>query len=321
MEQANVSLREVAEQVEGIAGTAAPEKSEAQAYYEENGYYIYRSLIPTDMIDRLLQDYQEQIVPSDYPFFRQNTNQYEPNRLTEHGYVKQSFLDIHDYRKYPEFSRHARDIFTCEQVRQALREVTGFKEFNLMQTMLFDANTETVPHQDWWYLDTVPNGNLLAGWFALEDIDERAGRFFVMPKSQTVDLHSDTPGLLHEDWQKRVADYMAAHPEQVYAPALNKGDVLFWNSRTIHGSLRTQDPAFSRKSLTAHYMPSEFKFGNLFLTKENLTYKTYQGMKFYRTQQDYTPMIGVKSALKNSALYPAAAMGALRKMQQAFTRH
>lgn len=297
----------------------APAKTAAQAYYEENGYYICRGLIPSEMIDRLLQRYQEEIVPSAYPFFRQTTSRYESNELTGHGYVKQSFLDIHDYKKYPEFSRITRDIFTSEPVRQALREVTGFKEFNLMQTMLFDANAETVPHQDWWYLDTVPNGHLLAGWFALEDIDERAGRFFVMPKTQAVDLHSDAPNQSHEEWLQRVSAYMQAHPEQVYAPALHKGDVLFWNSRTIHGSLRTQDAAFSRKSLTAHYMPSGFKFGSLTLVKENIAYKTYNGMKFYRTQQDYTAMVGMKSAIKSSALYPAA-MEKLRKVQRAFIR-
>jgi phytanoyl-CoA hydroxylase len=295
-------------------------KTAANEYYEENGYYICRGLIPVDMIDRLLQRYQDEIVPSNFPFSRQTTGKYESNELTEHGYVKQSFIDIHDYQKFPEFSRSARDIFTSHRVREALREVTGFTSFNLMQTMLFDANAETVPHQDWWYLDTVPNGHLLGGWFALEDIDERAGRFYVLPKSLNVDLHSDTPGLSHPDWLKRVADYLAGHPEQIHAPALKKGDVLFWNSRTIHGSLATQDPRFSRKSLTAHYMPSEFKFGNIFRTNENIVYKTYNGMKFYRTQPDYTPLIGMKTAIKNSALYPESAMKILRKVQKPFSR-
>lgn len=292
----------------------------AQEYYGAKGYYICRGLIPGDMIDRLVERYNADIVPTNNRFYRQNTDMYEPNKLTQHGYVKQSFLDIHDYQKFPDFSRYARDIYTNQAVRDALKEVTGFDSFNLMQTMLFDANTETRPHQDWWYLDTVPNGHLLGGWFALEDIDERAGRFFVMPKSQTVDLHSNTPNLRHSEWLARMADYVATHPDQVYAPALEKGDVLFWNSRTVHGALATKDPSFSRKSLTAHYMPSEFTFGNLFVAKEWIAYKTYNGMKFYRNQPDYSLVNKLKFGMKTSVYNWPAMLKNLRKVQKLLSR-
>jgi phytanoyl-CoA hydroxylase len=186
-----------------------------------------------------------------------------------------------------------------------------------MQTMLFDANTETQSHQDYWYLDSVPNGHLLAAWIALEDIDERAGRFYVVPKSQMLDFYSDTPGLEHDDWIARIKGYVAAHPEQVYAPALNKGDVLFWNSHTIHGALPNKDPHLSRKSLTAHYMPSEFEFGNIFLTKENLPYKSYNGMKYFRTRDDI-PFNKLKSDIKEAGLAAPSVMQLVRKVQNVF---
>jgi phytanoyl-CoA hydroxylase len=201
-------------------------------------------------------------------------------------------------------------------MREALTEITGFDSFHLMQTMLFDANTETQAHQDCWYLDTVPNGHLLAGWIALEDIDERAGRFYVLPKSHELDFHSDKPGITHEEWLARVKEHVAGHPEQVYAPALNKGDVLFWNSHTIHGALPTRDPGFSRKSLTAHYMPSGFEFGSLFLTKENLDYKTYNGMKYFRTRDDI-PFNKLKTDIKEAGLYSPSVMQIVRKVQKA----
>jgi phytanoyl-CoA hydroxylase len=291
-------------------------KSSAQEHYESDGYCIFRNLIPGVLIDRLVQRYREDIVPTDYPFFRQNTDAYEPNKLTQHGYVKQSFLDIHDYAEFAEFSKCARDVYTSIEMRNALKEATGFDSFNLMQTMLFDANTETVPHQDWWYLDTVPNGHLLGAWIALEDIDERAGRFYVVPKSQNVDLHSDTPDLRHTQWMERVAAYVDQHRSEVFAPALKKGDVLFWNSRTVHGALATRDPSFSRKSLTAHYMPSHMTFGNLFVTKEGLKYKTYNGMQFFRNQPDYSTINKLKFRVKKSLYDSPAMMKTLRKVQK-----
>lgn len=311
MQSQHESIRNHARPVDFHLHEAGPE-----GHYEQTGYYLCRSLIPEALIDRLVERYVEDIVPSSYPFFRQSTDAYEPNELTACGYVRQSFLDIHDYSAYPEFSRRARDIYTSREIRDALTEVTGFHSFNLMQTMLFDANTETVPHQDWWYLDSVPNGFLLGAWIALEDIDDRAGRFYVIPGSITVDLHSDTPDLKHTEWMERIARYVDAHREDIYAPAMKKGDVLFWNSRTIHGSLPTVDVRFSRQSLTAHYLPSHMAFGNLFVKKDYIEYKSYNGMQFYRNQPDYSLANKLKSAVKNTIYDSPALMRKLRKVQR-----
>jgi ectoine hydroxylase-related dioxygenase (phytanoyl-CoA dioxygenase family) len=48
---------------------------------------------------------------------------------------------------------------------------------------LFDANTAAAAHQDWWYLDSIPNGHLLAAWIGLEDIEEDAGGFYVISRT------------------------------------------------------------------------------------------------------------------------------------------
>ncbi|MBD2296496.1 phytanoyl-CoA dioxygenase family protein [Anabaena sphaerica FACHB-251] len=285
-------------------------------YYQENGYVIFRNLISIDLIDQLLERYSKEIVPSCYPFFRQNTNRYEVNRLNEFGYVEQSFLDIHDYDKFPEFSNIAKEIYCSNSLQDALRQITGSHSFNLMQTMLFDANTETRPHQDWWYLDTVPNGNLIAAWIALEDIDERAGRFYVMPNSiHNPDFHTDTPNLSHSEWLQRIQIYFEANQEDITAPNLQKGDVLFWNSKTIHGALPTRDRCYSRKSLTAHYIPSEYKFGNLFTVKDYIAYQTYKGVNFYRNQPDYSFANAVKYKIKNLAYNSPALLKLMRKLQ------
>lgn len=92
-----------------------------------------------------------------------------------------------------------------------------------MQTMLFDANAATQPHQDWWYLDSVPRGHLIASWIALEDIDVRAGRFYVLAGSQQQILHE--PGMPHTEWLRLVKRHCDENCERIYAPALRKGDV------------------------------------------------------------------------------------------------
>ena len=47
----------------------------------------------------------------------------------------------------------------------------------------FDKSTGTVDHLDTWYLDTNPNGKLIAAWFALEDIKGDGGSFHIYPGS------------------------------------------------------------------------------------------------------------------------------------------
>ncbi|RMF24130.1 MAG: phytanoyl-CoA dioxygenase family protein [Cyanobacteria bacterium J083] len=290
-----------------------------QEYYRDNGYFVYRNLLPHDAIDNLLDLYNQKIIPAKYPFFRQDTNKYEPNQINKFGYVKQAFLDIHDYRDFPEFSTKAKDIFCSKLLQQALSQITGFTSFNLMQTMLFDANTATSPHQDWWYLDSISNGHLIAAWIALEDIKAKAGRFYVIPKTIKVDLHSHMPNLPWLEWKKLMQQYFDEHRSDVYAPALNKGDVLFWNSRTIHGALPTQDPSFSRKSLTAHYLPSNLKFGNLFTTKDYIKYKTYKGVNYYKNQPDYSPLNKLKSQIKVAVYSKPRLLKAMRFIKTSFT--
>jgi phytanoyl-CoA hydroxylase len=288
-------------------------------HYETNGYVVCRQVIDHHFIDRLIEKYQNTIVPSRHPFFRQSHNRYEPNQLDQYGYVQQSFLDIHDYQKFPEFSNLVKQIVCGQAIRTALQRITGADGCNVMQTMLFDANTATPPHQDWWYLDSVPNGHLLGAWIALEDIDERAGRFYVIPGSTDVALHhADTP-LPHSDWLARIKQYHDAHQDRISAPALQKGDVLFWNSRTVHGALPTIDPSFSRKSITAHFLPNDYAFGNLFVQKDFIRYQQFEGVNFYRNQPDYSWFNRARFGLKSAVYNSPALLKVMRRVQAAMS--
>jgi phytanoyl-CoA hydroxylase len=114
----------------------------------------------------------------------------------------------------------------------------------------------------------------------------------------------------------RVKAYVDSHEEDIVAPAMKKGDVLFWNSRLIHGALPTRDPSFSRKSLTAHYLPAHLAFGNLFTKKEFVKYKIYNGMNFYRNQPDYSLTNRVKFGVKKSIYDSPTIMRGVRRLQR-----
>jgi phytanoyl-CoA hydroxylase len=274
--------------------------SEFQSFYQKNGYVVVRNLIPHARLDAVLHFYQNDIVTARHPFFRQNTYTYEKSTIDQYGHIKESFLDVHNYKKYPDFSNSIKDVLCSLEMRNTLSEISGFETFNLMQGMLFDANTATFPHQEWWYLDSIPHGHLTIAWIALEDIAAEAGRFYVMAEAEdNQDFRDGNPEMSHGEWAQRIRDYVDANLDRVIAPDLRKGDVLFFNSKVIHGSLPTQDPRFSRKSLTAHYLPAQFEFGNLFKARP-AHYQTYKGMRYHATYSDYSPMRALQFQLRQS---------------------
>jgi len=275
-----------------VAAVADREKTDSLvSYYDEHGYVVVRNLIPAPQIARLLALYARDIVPSRERFFRQDSRRYERNRVNPHGHVRQSFLDIHDYLRFPEFSAAARDIFCGEEMKETIGAVSGARRHSLLQTMLFDLDAVGRPKQQRHGANCVANGSPIAAWIALENIREEAGRFYVMPGSHELgDFGACEPGVTLERWLKRIADYVEQHRSARFAPALRRGDVVLWNPRAVHGSLPTRDERYSRKSLTAHYVPSHLGFdGN---------YKEYQGVRFYRNRPEYSLLNHVVYALK-----------------------
>jgi phytanoyl-CoA hydroxylase len=256
--------------------------------YISKGYCIYRKLVPENLIDAFLAEYESKIAPSPDLFYRQST-QYERNILLRTGYVRNSFMNLHSY-DYPaqeahphhRFSYLARQIFCFEPVHEALAEVTESKSHRIVQSMLFDMNMETEPHQDTFYLDSFPAGHLLGAWFALQDIHEDAGRFFVVSGShQTRFQLTEDEIAVNKIYLKKICRYLEDNRDKLHAPALEKGDVLFWNSMTVHGSLKTVDTKRSRKSLTAHYLPAAYEFrGMNAKVPSKLLYLSHNGVDY-----------------------------------------
>lgn len=284
--------------------------------YLAEGYCVIKSVFDAKLIDDLLRMYRQDIVTSKTKFYRQNTNRYEANKVSSHGHVQQSFLDIHDYGAYQKFSSFARSIFGHQNIQECLRIATGSTAHSIMQTMLFDQNVGTPPHQDWWYLDSRPSGNLIAAWIALEDIHPDAGNFYLLPRSMHHHPLDPDPNIKHSDWLAKIKDLTTAQMDQVHTPKMSRGDVILWNSRTIHGSHQTKDAKHSRKSLTCHYLPQEFSFGNIFKDKPYVKLTNKDGILFYRNQPDYTFAVDMKFRFKNAVYNSPLLLKALRAFQR-----
>jgi len=233
--------------------------------YEENGYILIPNLIDKKLIDRFINSYKENLLENtNLRLKRMDTQEYGKIK-SKNGYMQNPIADVHliDILEpsLKETCKLVLDIITSDPIQDCLKDIHSSNVFSLVMSMFFDQNRGTPAHQDSYYLDSLPHGNLTAIWIALEDIDKRAGRFYVIPKTHNhfFELSPDEEKF-SDKYEKKVHDFIIEEGLKVHAPSLKKGDVIFWNSGTIHGSLKTIDENFSRKSLTAHFVPKTHKY-------------------------------------------------------------
>jgi phytanoyl-CoA hydroxylase len=247
--------------------------------YKDKGYVVYKNLIPKEIIDKLLLTMSNDLLKRKLQYPQMNTQKWGEVSLNEYGYLQDPIGDIHLFELIDEnlknIGRDSLEIITSKEIQGALTEIDSFKKHSLMMSMYFDQNAGTPPHQDWYYLDALPNGGLTAAWIALEDIKEEAGRFYVLPGSHKTVFELNDEELEDADkYENKVRDYIDKNTNIILAPELKKGDVLFWNSGTIHGSHKIIDSKYSRKSITAHYIPEEFDFVHNRYSNEIRDYET-----------------------------------------------
>lgn len=229
---------------------------EASAYYRENGYVIFSNLIAPDLIAKAMTAYDRLKKKKLFVFRAQDTNRAEAIRTNEFGYIEHSILDPIELTFSGGFSDAIKDCVTSKDLAAALRLLSGKNEFGIWQTMFFDKSTGTVAHQDHWYLDSDPAGNMIAAWISLEDIHPDSGCFYIVPKSHRGELVTAAgPDEPHEEFVARTQRMLKANRYVERPCPLAKGDVLLWHPFLIHGAFENQNPAHSRKSITAHFIP------------------------------------------------------------------
>jgi len=253
----------------------------AREFWDQEGFLVVRGVIGAGTIDRVVREYDKAILPSRDRFLQQSGYRYRRNDLSPVGRCRNSFLQVHKYRAYPDFQAAVLNVLAGEEMQRLLRGATRFPTYYLGQSMLFDHNTGTEAHQDDYYLDSVPNGQMVAAWVALEDIREEAGRFYVLRGTNRLNLTPKDENVRHSNelYLKALREWMAQAKYEMVAPALRKGDVMLWGSKILHGATRTTDQRLTRCSLTAHYIPEGFQFGNALGAVYPTELTEYPGMR------------------------------------------
>ena len=238
----------------------------AIAYYKDNGYVIFSACVSKENCDKLRDLWEKIIKPYKSTIYRQTTAKAEKNILNNNNWIMNPILNLQSLnpKHFGIFRRAAEElVFSNIIVCKALKSVLGEKP-KIVQSMYFEGNSATWEHQDSYYLDSEKIGLMTAGWLALEEIKADAGRFFICPESHNIDLGKQNVenniADNHDKYISKVVSIIKSRNMPIKAPYLSSGDVLLWNSWTIHGSLNSHSKTHSRSSITMHAIPESHKF-------------------------------------------------------------
>jgi len=268
-------------------GVAPDDLDGIRRVYAARGYVVVRGLVAGAAAARVRAAFHRQVRPYDGFLYRQTTGNPERNRFDEHGFVANPILNVQDLptREFAAYKAAALAVLTAASVQHVATAILGGPP-KLVQSMHFDGNAATWAHQDTYYLDSVELGTMTAGWFALEEIRPGAGRFFVYPESHKIDVAKNGGtfdiAFNHARYKRLIFELIEKYDLECWAPYLDRGDVLFWNAKTIHGSLATNQPGFSRASLTAHYIRADHRFLQFQSREKRLSPATINGMLVHR---------------------------------------
>jgi phytanoyl-CoA hydroxylase len=293
-----------------------------RSYYDTEGYVVIRGAIDPGLCDEARAAFANEVKPYRGYIYRQASAIPEKNIFTEHGHVLNSLLNIQDLdrRRFPRFRDSGVRIITHASIQRAVRILVG-ESGKLTQSMYFDGNPATWAHQDAYYLDSTDRGRMTAVWVAAEDIHPGAGRFFVYPRSHLIDMEKNGGGFdvafNHDRYKKLVIDTIRSHRLTCRAPALRKGDLLFWSVRTIHGSLETRTH-HSRASFTSHFVPESTTLLQFETRPRKLNLHLVNGVQVHHPKDQNQPLN--RGILRLETTFPRAFQATKRLAVKALTR-
>jgi phytanoyl-CoA hydroxylase len=299
------------------------ERAALRRYFQDEGYVVVRGLVPESTCDATRAVFEREVKPFGGYIYRQASANPERHEYTAHGYMLNSILNVHavDPRHFPQFRAQGASLITSAPMQQAIEVLMG-EPGKIVQSMYFEGNPSTWAHQDTYYLDSERPGGMIGAWIALEDIAPGAGRFFIYPKSHLIELALNRGSMSiasnHAGYKQIVIDVIKQHGLECRAPALRKGDVLFWGSKTIHGSMETLQPERSRSSVTAHYIPASTRFMQYQTRVKRLSLSRINGMLVHTPKDLKSPLN--RSILEVETRFPRAFPALKRLAVRALTR-
>ncbi len=254
---------------------------DSAARFDAEGYLVRRALVDPSICAALMERFVRDIKPSTARFQRQATSRPEAHNTSRDGHVTNPLLNLQSLctDQYGAFVEAFEAAVSSQGLQSELRSLLGADPV-AVQSMYFEGSRGNDVHCDTHFIDAHPAPGLIGAWVALETIPTEAGRFFVYPRSHRLDVDfGPEVAASYRDFDKQASAVVGAYTGdkvpsvsaaararvalqtlieraelEQETPALSAGDVVFFSSRTLHGSHRPARPAPTRHSMTAHFI-------------------------------------------------------------------
>lgn len=215
-----------------------------KAFYEENGFVLVNSLLPSDEVQAIRARFEEIWFEGVPGYFERRADGYFNNFDKSYPRV------IHPHRFDPLSRRYLLEPRITGIVGLLLDD-----EPVAAQTMYYWKPPGTkgqAPHQDNLYLKAEDQAGCIAAWVAIDACDEENGCLIVVPGTNKLDLAC--PGEADETFS--FSTHHVATPEgySEVAMKMSPGDVLFFGGHTVHGSGPNVSQDRCRRSFICHYI-------------------------------------------------------------------
>jgi hypothetical protein len=244
-------------------------------FYHDNGFSIFRSVLPVSAIDALVNPIKTDLTEYDGPIARHYGDP-APHVLSADGRILNSIAQPHlvTVPALQAFREAAVAVFCHPAVADCLGKLDGQHSYGFQGALLFFVSPLTTIHDDSWSCNTLPPGGSFTVWIPLEEFDAFSGPPYVIrwplgklmtPAELGIEFPpEDTPGWAHiaqPHYDAALGAKVRRDGMAMIVPFLHRGDMLIFASTTPHGSLPAHPADRSRLSLQGIYRPMGVPWG------------------------------------------------------------
>lgn len=240
---------------------------EQRAYYEQNGYLIFDSEIPENILDSIVSDLED--------------------KYTSENKLEVSYQDAGRIQDAWKINSNVKELALNPKILNTLEELYQRKPL-AFQTLNFPVGTEQPPHSDTIHFNSIPAGFMCGVWIALEDMDENNGTLIFYPQShklpevtlkdigyewetrsmlnpsqilrrgfRKLGIIKSAPTLKVDDayplYEKHISKVVEENNLKPAYATIKKGQAFIWAANLLHGGSPLKDKNRTRHSQVTHY--------------------------------------------------------------------
>jgi hypothetical protein len=248
-----------------------------------DGFTIIRNGIDIELIDKVVCDF-------DYW-----------SSLEENGFKKFNRDRVTNFHIY---SKNTKDLVTNSYVNDILKTLFN-KEQVIYSSLFFREGTSQGYHRDTPHFYTNPIDQYYGVWYALEDINVNAGplKYYIgshklevpngydtfnnlyknIQNIDEIDISNDYSCIIkyNEAIEKMCEEKKLLKVDQNnYINQINKGDIIIWHPKLLHGGSDIIHPTLTRYSMVTHNVPIKTQVFNALHFFTSKSTKEYLENKF-----------------------------------------